>query len=206
MKLYDFPFSPNCRKVRAVAYEVGAPLEYVRVDLLQGEQRGPAFLARNPNGRVPVLEDGDLVLWESVAISRYLAAGTALVPSGRRAAAEVDRWLAWQLAHLGPAMSKVAFERVVKKLLRIGPPDAAVVEAASAEFAAMTAILDGALAGKEHVAGALSIADFALAAHYSLAPACGLSVAAFPAVEAWLGRVLARDSMRRALADATMTP
>jgi glutathione S-transferase len=205
MKLYDFPFSPNCRKVRAVAYEVGAPLEYVRVDLLQGESRAPAFLTRNPNGRVPVLEDGDFVLWESVAILRYLAAGTALVPSGRRAAAEVDRWLAWQLAHLGPAMSKVAFERVVKHLLRLGPPDAAVVEAGAAEFAAMTAILDGALAGKEYVAGALSIADFALAGHYSLAPACGLSVAAFPAVEAWLARVLARDSMRRALADATMT-
>lgn len=53
MKLYDFPFSPNCRKVRAVAYELGVPLDFVRVDLLRGESRTPAFLARNPNGRVP---------------------------------------------------------------------------------------------------------------------------------------------------------
>lgn len=202
MKLYDFPFSPNCRKVRAVAYEVGAPFEAVRVDLLRGDQRAPAHLARNPNGRVPVLEDGDLVLWESVAIMRYLAAGTALVPTERRAAAEMDRWLAWQLAHLAPAMSKVAFERVVKQLLKLGPADAAAVEAGAADFAAMTAVLEGALAGKEYVAGRLSLADFALAAHYSLAPACGLSVATFPAVESWLARVLARDSMKRALADA----
>lgn len=202
MKLYDFPFSPNCRKVRAVAYEVGVPFEGVRVDLLRGDQRAPAFLARNPNGRVPVMEDGDLVLWESVAIMRYVAAGTALVPTERRAAAEVDRWLAWQLAHLGPAMSKVAYERVVKQLLKLGAPDPALVEAGTADFGAATKVLDGALAGRDYVAGPLTIADFALAAHYSLAPACGLSVATFPAVESWLARVLARDSMKRALADA----
>lgn len=101
MKLYDFPFSPNSRKVRAVAYELGIALETQRVDLLTGGQRSPEFLARNPNGRVPVLEDGDLILWESTAIIRYLAAGSALLPAARRTAAEVDRWTAWQLAHLG---------------------------------------------------------------------------------------------------------
>jgi glutathione S-transferase len=202
MKLYDFPFSPNCRKVRAVAYELGITLEYVPVDLVRGESRTPAFLARNPNGRVPVLEDGDLVLWESTAIIRYLAAGTALMPTERRTAADVDRWIAWQLAHLHPAMSKVAFERIVKRLTRQGPPDQARIDEGTAEFAAMSAILDGALAGKEYVAGALSIADFALAAHYSLASACGLDLSRFARVESWLARLLARDSMKRALADA----
>jgi len=201
MKLYDFPSSPNCRKVRAVAYEVGVTFASERVDLLAGEQRAPAFLARNPNGRVPVLEDGDLVLWESTAIIRYLATGTALVPNGRRAAAEVDRWIAWQLAHLGPAMSKVAFQRIVKRLTRQGAPDQAVIDAGAAEFAAASAVLDGALAGREYVAGPLSIADFALAAHYSLAEACGLDVAGSPRVGSWLARMLARDSMKRALAD-----
>ena len=77
----------------------------------------------NPTGHLgivgPVLEDGDFVLWDSTAILRYLAAGTALVPTARRVAAEVDRWLAWQLAHLGLVMSKVAFERVVKPLRRL---------------------------------------------------------------------------------------
>ncbi len=203
MKLYDFPFSPNCRKVRAVAYELGIPLEFVPVNLLKGESRAPAFLTRNPNGRVPVLEDEGFVLWESTAIQRYLASGTPLLPTARRAAAEVDRWLAWQLAHLGPAMSKVAYERVVKQARRLGPPDTALVAAGTAEFATATAILDGALAGREYVAGALSIADFALAAHYSLAGACGLELRA-PAVESWLGRMLARDSMKRALSDARM--
>jgi len=66
----------------------------------------------------------------------------------------------------------------------------------------MTAILDRALAGREHVAGDLSLADFALAAPYSLAAACGVELSRFANVESWLARMLARDSMTRALADA----
>src|SRR5688572_130763 len=105
MKLYDFPFSPNCRKVRAVAYELGIELATSRVDILKGEQRAPAFLAKNPNAKVPVLEDGDFILWESTAIMRYLAAksSSSLLPTEPRAGAEVDRWLSWGLAHLQPA-------------------------------------------------------------------------------------------------------
>ena len=204
MKLYDFAFSPNSRKVRAVAYELGIVLEHSHVDLLKGTQRTAPFLQLNPNGRVPVLVDGDFVLWESTAIMRYLLAqkGGPLVPATPQAGAEVDRWLAWQLAHFGPAMSKVAFERVVKKLTGQGAPDEAVVAAGCAEFAALSAILDKALEGRDYVAGALSLADFALAAHYSLAETSGLDVTPFPRVQAWLARVLARDSMRRALADA----
>jgi glutathione S-transferase len=204
MKLYDFAFSPNCRKVRAVAYELGVALESVHVDLLKGANRTAAFLAVNPNGRVPVLVDEGFVLWESTAILRYISAkkGGALVPTNLRGQAEVDRWLAWQLAHLGPAMSKVAFERIVKKLTGQGAPDEAAVATGSAEFAKLTALLDGALETRDYLAGTLSLADFALAAHYSLAPTCGLDLAPYPRVNAWLDRVLARDSMKRALSDA----
>jgi glutathione S-transferase len=204
MKVYDFAFSPNCRKVRALAYELGIQLEFVTVDLPKGAQHTQEFLAINPNGRVPVLVDGDLVLWESTAILRYLAfkAGSALVLTSPRAQAEVDRWLSWQLAHLGPAMSKVAFERIVKKVTGQGTPDEAAIAAGSAEFTKLTAILDHALAGREYLAGTISIADFALAAHFSLAATAGLDLGPFPYVNAWLSRVLARDSMRRALADA----
>jgi glutathione S-transferase len=202
VKLHDFPFSPNSRKVRAVAYELGIALETQRVDLLTGGQRNPEFLAKNPNGRVPVLEDGDLILWESTAIIRYLAAGSSLLPAARRTAAEVDRWIAWQLAHLAPAMSKVAFENVVKRLTRRGEPDPARIAEGTAEFEQLTAILDAALAGREFVAGPLTVADFALAAHYSIAPAAGLDVAPHRRVASWMDRMSARDSMKRALSDA----
>lgn len=202
MKLYDFPFSPNCRKVRAVAYEVGATFEHVPVNLIENAQRAPAFLAKNPNGRVPVLEDGDLVLWESTAIMRYLARGSALVPTDGRAAAEMDRWMAWQLAHVSPAMSKVALERIVKPLTGRGAPDEARAAEGVAELEALTSILDGALANRTHVAGPLSLADFSLAGHYSLARACELDLGRHRHVAAWLARICERDSMKRALSDA----
>lgn len=202
MKLYDFAFSPNCRKVRAVAYELGIALEIETIDLLKGGQRAPDFLAHNPNGCVPVLEDGDFTLWESTAILRYLATGTPLLPTARRPAAEVDRWIAWQLAHLAPATRKVAFENIVKRLLQLGEPDAARIAEGTAEFHQLTAILDATLADREFVAGPLSIADFALAAHYSIAPMAGLDVARHPRVDSWLARMSARDSMRRVLREA----
>lgn len=202
MKLYDFPFSPNSRKVRAVVYELGIRLDHAVVDLFQGQSRTPEFLAINPNGRVPVLVDGDFTLWESTAIMRYLGRDSALVPSAPRQAAEVDRWVAWQLAHLGPAMSKVAFERIIKTVLKRGAPDEARIAEGTSEFHVLTSILDGWLADTRYVAGGLTIADFALAAHYSLASGCGLELARYPRVEAWLARVCERDSMQRALAEA----
>jgi glutathione S-transferase len=202
MKLYDFAPSPNSRKVRAVAYELGITLEHVHVNLFKGEARAAAFLAKNPNGRVPVLEDGDLLLWESNAIIGYLAAGSPLVPTERRGRAEVARWLCWQLAHLAPATRMVAVERVVKKLTGGGEPDQAAIAAGTEEFGKLSAVLDRSLGDKPYLAGALSIADFALASHYSIAESAGLDVRPHERVHAWLGRMLSRDSMKRALSDA----
>ena len=202
MKIHDFPFSPNCRKVRAVVYELGLEVEFLPVNLFRGASRTPEFLAINPNGRVPVLVDGDFVLWESNAIVSYLAHGTSLLPAQRRERAEVDRWTDWQLAHLGPAIRNVAFERVVKPMTGKGQPDAAVVEAGARDYATFSGVLDASLGNKEYVAGRLSVADFVLASVYSLAATVGLETAPFPRVNGWLGRVLARDSMKRVLADA----
>jgi GST-like protein len=66
-------------------------------------------------------------------------------------------------------------------------------------------VLERALTGRPYLAEALSLADFALASHYSLAPMCGLDLSPFPELSRWLGRLLARDSMKRALADAQAT-
>jgi len=163
-------------------------------------------LSKNPNGKVPLLEDGDLLLWESIAIMRYLCAKKTgaqnLIPAAVREQADVDRWLAWQLAHLSPAMSKVAFERIVKKLTGQGAPDQALIDAGTEEFKRLSTILDGWLESREYVAGRLSIADFALASHYSIAPAAGLEIAPYKRLSAWLERILSRASMKRVLAEA----
>ncbi len=121
MKLYQFPSSPNCIKVRAVAYELGVELELATVNIFKGEARAPQLEALNPNGLVPVLVDGDFVLWESNAILTYVAEmQPTFAPASARERADVARWLHWQSAHLGPAVPKVAFERFVKPMTRLG--------------------------------------------------------------------------------------
>jgi glutathione S-transferase len=202
MKIYDFPLSPNCRKVRAVVYELGLTPEFVPVQLFKGEQHTPEIAALNPNEKAPILVDGDFVLWESNAIAAYLASGTSLLPTAPRERAEVDRWSAWQLAHFGPAVGKVAFQRLVKPMTGRGQPDAKIVEEGTTEYAKFAGVLEASLGNREYLAGRLSIADFIVASIFSIGAAVGLEAAPFPKVNAWLGRVLARDSMRRALADA----
>ena len=205
MKLYQFPFSPNCQKVVAVAHEVGLPLELATVDLFKGEARTPAMLAMNPNGKLPILQDDDLVLWESTAMLAYIAAKagrTDLAPTTPRERAEVDRWTSWQGAHFGPAIRKVAFERIVKKLGGLGAPDEAIVKVGMEEFATTAHVLEQSLGTKEYVCGRLTIADFALAPYAALTASCGLDFEPYPKAKAWLGRMTARDSMKKTLAAA----
>jgi len=206
MKIYDCASSPNSRKVRALAYELDLAPSYVSLNVFRGEhKRSPELAAMNPNGKLPVLAHEGLVLWESNAILNYLAAlrpERDLTPTAPRRRAEVERWLFWQTAHLGPAVTKVAVERFMKKLTGRGAPDPAAVDAGVAEFAVYSAVLDKALEGREYVAGALSVADFALWGYYALRGVAGLEVSAYPHLGAWLTRIEERSSVKAAVADA----
>src|SRR3979409_779884 len=124
MKLYGFPPSPNTWKERAVAAQLGIPLDLELVDLTK--PRTPEYLALNPAGRTPTLVDGDFTLSESNAIMQYLAgrASSTLWPDDARARADITRWQSWQLAHWGSECCQpLIFQRLVKKLLNLGPPD-----------------------------------------------------------------------------------
>lgn len=205
MKLYQLALSPNCQKVVALAHEVGLPLELLPVELFKGGSRTPAMLAKNPNGKVPILEDGDFVLWESNAMLGYLAgkAGrTDLAPTAFRERAEVDRWMSWSLAHFAPAVRKVAFERIVKKLAGLGAPDEALVKAGIEEFAVWANVLEQSLGNKEYLCGRLTIADFSLAPYAALTASCGLDFSPYPKASAWLSRMTARNSMQATLSAA----
>jgi glutathione S-transferase len=87
-------------------------------------------------------------------------------------------------------------------MLGQGPPDMQIVDEGMAEYARFAGVLDASLGDKEYVAGRLSIADFILASMFSIGATVGLEAAPYPKINAWLGRVLARESMKRALADA----
>lgn len=203
MKLYNADLSPNCLRVRAVAAELGIELDVVEVDIFRGGGSAAEFVAMNPNGKVPLLSDGDFALWESRAIMNYLATQRPeldLYPSDAKRRAVVDQWSYWQAIHLGPAMQKVAFEKVLKPRFKMGDPDESVIAAQMKDVEKLLKVLDGALANKDWVAGALSVADFALASTFMYREAAEISLDDLASVEAWIERVESRQSWKKAVA------
>ncbi len=153
----------NVRKVVFFLEDVGLP--YERLDYGRGFKptNTPEFLALNPNAMVPVLVDGDMVLWESHSILRYLAAKNgpeSYYPSNLERRAIVDQWLDWKIAHISPALLPLFF----RHFLKIGEYTDREVEEAEAGCAKFFTILDGQL-GKTgaFVAGPdITIADSAI--------------------------------------------
>lgn len=176
MRLYTFTVTPNNRKVEAFVRHFNLPVDVHHVSFKHRETQSPAYLAINPMGKVPALVDGDFRLWESNAILTYLATvfpETRAMPPDPRGRADLDRWLHWQSCHLMPAMGalKVAEE---KDLGQIDP---------------LLQILDQQLAGREYLLGALSVADFAIAAYLMTKLGRQLDYTPVPNVAAWLARM-----------------
>ncbi len=187
MDFYTNPLSPNCRKVDAVAKQLGIPLNYKQVDVVKGGTRTPEYLAINPNGMVPALVDGDVTLWESNAIQCYLASKTEneLWPK-TNARYDIMRWQAWELAHFGAAARTLVFQRLLKPMLGLGKTDPERCEEAETNFKRFGAVLDAALAGKRFlVNNQLTIADFCVASALTYTQQAQLPVAGFVNVKRW---------------------
>ena len=197
MKLY-YAEVLNPRKVCAVAKYLDAPVEYVEVALHKGEHMTAPFRARNPNAKLPVLEDGATILWESDAIMCHLAwhAGSDLWPRDT-GQIEVVRWLSWYNVHLGRSAGQLYFQHVIKPKFRLGPPDAAMVEEALSNFRIFGQVLNDHLETRvflvdEH----LTIADFAVSATLPYADAARLPLDEFPAIARWRDRLDAIPAWR----------
>jgi glutathione S-transferase len=201
MKLFFHPMSGNSRRVLLVAAHLDIALERVVVDLTTGEQRGAPHVARNPNGRVPVLDDNGFVLWESRAIMAYLAdltPGQTVLPTDARGRADVTRWLFWCAQHMAPAVTILVLENFVKKVTGRGPADPAEIARGEALLAQHATVLDEHLAGKTWVAqDRLTLADFSIASSFALAGPAQLPISKYEHLRAWLGRVQALDAWQR---------
>ena len=198
MKLYGFPPSPNTWKVRAVAAHLGIPLEMQLVDLTK--PRAQEYLALSPTGRTPTLVDGDFRLTESNAILQYIASQkpNSLWPNDPRTRADIMRWQCWQLAHWGKeACEPLIVNRLVKKLLNLGPPDEAEVAKGTAAFHKEAKLLDAQLAKGPYLVGKeLTLADFAVAAPLFYIQQGGLPVEPYAKLRDWFGRVSALPAWR----------
>jgi glutathione S-transferase len=200
MKLYGFPLSPNTWKVRAVAAHLGLPLELEFVDLTKGGQRAPAYLALNPTGRTPTLVDGDFKLWESNAIMQYIASlkPNSLWPNDAKARADIARWQFWQLAHWGgEACVPLTSQRLVKKILNMGPPDEAVVAKGIEAFNKEARVLDAHLAKQPYLVGKdVTLADFAVVGSMIYFKEAELPVGPYAHLRDWFERVSALPCWR----------
>ena len=171
MKLYGDPLSSSTRKALVTLAEKNAAYQLVRVELAAGEQQSRAHRTRHPFARVPALEHGAFVLYETSAILRYLddvLPGPMLTPRDPRERARMEQWLSVESAYLEPAIAKLTSE------LRTGPhygvpPDAMEVADARSQVSECLAVLDRALAGRKHLVGAqFSLAEIVFVAALSV--------------------------------------
>ena len=145
--------SVNVQKVAWCADELGLPYERRDVGGKFGGNDTPEYLAMNPNGLVPVIEDQGFVLYESNAIVRYLCAkhgARSMWPEDLRARADVDRWMEWQSTGYTPAMWG-AFWQLIRTPAE--KRDAGLIESSRAKTEKLSGILDAHLAGRRFLAG-----------------------------------------------------
>ena len=197
MDLYINPLSPNCRRVQVVATYLGLKPELKVVDFGKGAHRSPEFLALNPNGAVPVLDDGGTILTESRAIQHHLSAKkpeARLVPSDPKEFVEVLRWQFWDASHFSPPNGTLFFQRVLQPMMG-GEPDEGRVRDAEAQFARYAKVLDDHLGGRTWLVGrTLTVADFTVASSLMHTSATGVKLDAFSNVKAWFEHISELDA------------
>ncbi len=191
MKLYVLPPSPRAFKVIALKNHLGIECETLFVDLGKGDQLAPEYVAMNPNKKMPMLEDGGFVLWESNAILFYLASKKPerrLWPSDLRCQADVIRWLAWESAHWdAESLGMVGYEKVSRVVLhRAGSADLAFIARGEENFARFAEVLNTSLKGRMWLVGETpTIAEFAIGAWIPVASSLELPIGKYPEIVRW---------------------
>ncbi|MGE0788125.1 MAG: glutathione S-transferase family protein [Sandaracinaceae bacterium] len=199
MKIYGHPWSVNTRKALTVAREKDVELELSVVHIPRGEQRSAAHLALHPFGKVPVLEDGDFRLYETMPILRYLdevVDGPSLTPSTARARARAAQWDRVQQSYFEPRVHPLVAHRVFARHVGL-PPDATVIQAGRDALCEVLDVLEPHLASAPFLAGGvLSVSDINWLPYldYLTHVGEGGPIAERPHVAAWYARLSDRPS------------
>jgi glutathione S-transferase len=198
LKLWGRRSSINVQKVLWLMAELKLPREHVELGGKFGGLDEPAFRAMNPHGRIPVIDDGGVVVWESHAILRYLAARHGagdLWRADPAARSQVDRWIEWSQTTLQPAFIDGIFVPLVRT-----PPskrDAALVEKNVRHCNELLRLLDSVL-DQEPALGKtdLSLADIPIGAHLYRYFELDIQRPSLPRIEAWYQRLRQRPTFR----------
>ena len=196
IKLYDFKSSPNCQRVKVVLEEKGLPYEAVLVDLRKQEQKTPEYLAMNPYGKVPVLVDGDTVLYESCIINEYLEEkypSPPLLPADPSLRARIRILVDYGINHTNDSHQAIRAEMVKPE----GERDGDALAAGKARFIEELQPLERELQGRDYMAGDFSLLDVAHLPRFMRHVQWGiLPDPSLPLLHAWYGRMSARPSVR----------
>ena len=198
LKIWGRTTSSNVQKVLWCCGELG--IEYDRVDWGGpfGGNNDPEYRRINPNGLVPTVIDGDLVMWESNTICRYLATtrnGEALYPNDPAARTHVERWMDWQLSVVGPPMGALLFG-----LVRATPEqrDPAAIEVARRRALSAWQIVDDAVAAQPYLGGDhLSLAEIVLGTQIYRWFTFPIERPELPNLRAWYERFCNRPAFRQ---------
>jgi glutathione S-transferase len=207
LKIWGRNTSSNVQKAMFAVGELGLAYERIDIGGAFGKNKDPAYLAMNPNGLVPTLEEEDgFLLWESNSIIRYLAAkfgaGT-LEPSDPRTRALASKWMDWQLSVLGPAITPVFWG-----MIRTAPEkrDHRAIDEGKVKTTAAVKILDEQFAKTRYAAGdTFSMGDIPIAVmcyrYRELVP----ERPAFPNFERWYAAIAARKAFRDHVSSVPLT-
>ena len=188
--VYGMAMSGNCYKLRLLLEQLGRPYRWIEVDSARGETRTPEFLARNPNGKVPLIElDDGSVLVESNAILCWLAEGTAYVPDDAWQRAQALSWMFFEQYSHEPY---IAVARFIRGWTPADSPRRADLPRLRERGHQALAVMERHLQSADWFGGAAyGIADMALFAYTHCAADGGFDLTAYPRIEAWLDRVRA---------------
>lgn len=187
--LYSMQRSGNSYKVRLALAQLAIPYRCVEIDILKGESRTPDFVAKNPNGQIPLLEvAGGRYIAESNAILWYLTGGTPLAPEDRVDRADAMQWMFFEQNSLEPNIGAAFFWMVLVKggrELQVHAQE----EWMERGYRALGVMEKHLGTRRFFAAERYTVADIALYAYTHLAHECDFDLGGFPAVRAWLARV-----------------
>lgn len=199
MKIYTHPLSGSGAKVHAVLNELGLQAELITVDFAKGQHKEPWFMELNPNGKFPVLVEGDFKLWESNAIIIYLNSkvpAPGLMPTDPKAVAEVHKWLNWNSYTFYNDTFKVSWQTFYQQFFK-HPRDEKIIAEGLEAVNRDLKVLELGLQGREYLAGKLSLADFSVCTNLLVREQAGFDLKPFPNVKAWVERMEARESIKK---------
>ncbi len=199
MRIHGSRGSTCTRKVLMTFAEKGVTPDFTNVDLAKGEHKQPAHVAFQPFGQVPVLVDGDFVLYESRAIVRYLDAvlpGVALTPTDPKARARMEQWISVETSNFTPHAMKVIYQTTFAKWRGVEGDAAKIAEGRTATLVALD-VLSAALVDRPYLVGEqFTLADLAYMPYFQYLEQGGHGdlVESRPPVAAWWERIRARPA------------